>query len=71
MKRIVHARLKINYLSPAYYSDTYTLTETLNTIENILKYTLDVTENKKQRVFSKYAPTAVIRIGSWMLAHTN
>ena len=37
----------MNYLSPAYYSDTYTLTETPNTIENIFKYTPDVTENKK------------------------
>ena len=47
MKRVIHVRLKMNYLSPAYYSDTYTLTETLNTIENVFKYTPDVTENKK------------------------
>ena len=40
MKRIIHARLKMNYLSPAYYSDTYTLIETPNTIENIFKYTV-------------------------------
>ena len=51
MKRIVHARLKINYLSPAHFSDIYTLTETPNTIENIFKYTLDVTENKKAAHF--------------------
>jgi len=56
MKRIVHARLKINYLSPAHFSDIYTLTETPNTIENILKYTPDVTENKKAARFLQVCP---------------
>ena len=51
MKRIVHVRLKMYYLSPAHFSDIYTLTETPNTIENIFKYTPDVTENKKAAHF--------------------
>ena len=63
MKRIIRARLKTNYLSPAFYSDTYTLTKTPKTIENIFKYTPDVTENKK-------SATAVIRVGSLMLIQT-
>ena len=63
MKRIIRARLKTSYLSPAFYSDTYTLTKTPKTIENIFKYTPDVTENKK-------SATAVIRVGSLMLIQT-
>ena len=51
MKRIIRARLKTNYLSPAYYSDIYTLTKTPNTIENIFKYNPDVIENKKSARF--------------------
>ena len=41
----------MTYLSPAYYSNMYSLTETVNTIENIHKYILDVTENKKEGRF--------------------
>ena len=41
----------MNYLSPASYSDTYALTETPNTIENIFKYIQDMTENKKAARF--------------------
>jgi hypothetical protein len=72
MKRIIRARLKTNYLSPAFYSDTYTLTKTPKTIENIFKYTPDVTENKKAVRFLQvgYAPTAVIQVGSLMLIQT-
>ena len=70
MKRIIHARLKMNYLSPAYYSDTYTLTETPNTIENIFKYTPDVTENKKAARFLQ-ACTDCRNPSRFNDAHTN
>ena len=40
-----------DYLSRVYYSDTCTLTETPNTIENIFRYTRDVTENNKASRF--------------------
>ena len=40
-----------DYLSRVYYSDTCTLTETPNTIENIFRYTPDVTENNKASRF--------------------
>ena len=56
MKRIVHGRVRINYLPLAHFSDIYTLSETPNTIENILKYTPDVTKNKKAARFLQVCP---------------
>ena len=70
MKRIIRAPLKMNYLSPAYYSDTYTLTKTPNTIENIFKYTPDVTENKKSAGFLQVC-TDCRNPSGFTDAHTN
>ena len=70
MKRIVHARLKMYYLSPAHFSDIHTLTETPNTIENIFKYTPDVTENKKAAHFIQVCPDCRNPI-RFIDAHTN
>ena len=70
MMRIIHARLKIHYLSSAYYSNTYTLTETPNTIENIFKYTPDVTENKKAAGFRQVC-TDCRNPSRFTDAHTN
>jgi len=56
------------YLSSVYYSNMHTLSETGNTIENLLKYAQDISWNNKElRDSPDHAATAFIRKRSFML----
>ena len=46
-KQTDHGLLKMRHLSSAYYSNMYTLSETGNTIENLLKYNPYISWNNK------------------------